>query len=295
MEMLQPSGTSKRRCHRFLGLTLVAAGLLLVTVTGGYYLYRWMSTEGLDSLVYLPGTESTTQRAVSAMTLEGLRGEASSPTSPDAPPTGTDTLPSPASLRLYPGERIAFSSWAEPWTAEPPPSLGEELVEGFLPVDRFLLGELGTRPQATRISIPAIELEAEVQELGIEDLGDSRQYETPKNVVGHIPDTANPGEVGNNWLFGHLQSPIRNEGSVFRDLPRIPDILRTGQRVYVVLEGQGGTYLYEVYETDVAHQDDLRLYPTDEAAVTLVTCVPAFTYDYRLLVTASLVGFKPGA
>jgi LPXTG-site transpeptidase (sortase) family protein len=146
-----------------------------------------------------------------------------------------------------------------------------------------------------RISIPAIELEADVQELGILDLKDFRQYETPNNVVGHIPDTANPGEVGNNWLFGHLQSPIRNEGSVFRDLPLIPEILRTGQRVYVVLEGQAASYLYEVYETDVVHQDDLHLYPTDEAAITLVTCVPTFTYDYRLLVTASLVGFKPGA
>ena len=295
MEMLKPSGVPRRRYHRSLGLALVAAGALLVILAGGYYLYRWMATEGLDSLVYLPDTESTTQRAASAMTLEGLRGKPSSPLSPDAPPTGTDTLPTPASLGLYPGEQIAFNSWAEPWAAESPSSLEEVLVEGFLPVDRFVLGNMGTLPQATRISIPAIELEAEVQELGIQDLGDSRQYETPNRVVGHIPDTANPGEAGNNWLFGHLQSPIWNEGSIFRDLPRIPEILKTGQRVYVVLQGQAGSYLYEVYETDVVHQDDLILHSTYQANVTLVTCVPAFTYDYRLLVTASLVGFKPGA
>ena len=52
------------------------------------------------------------------------------------------------------------------------------------------------------------------------------------------------------------------------------------------------SYLYEVYKTDVVYQDDLRLYDSDQATLTLVTCVPALTYDHRLLVTARLVGVK---
>ena len=52
------------------------------------------------------------------------------------------------------------------------------------------------------------------------------------------------------------------------------------------------SYLYEVYKTEVLYMDDLRLYDSDQAILTLVTCVPAFTYDYRLLVTARLVGVK---
>lgn len=262
------------------------AGVLLVVSAGGYYLFGWIGTQGLDSLVYVSDAEPPAQRVASTLTLEGLWSQASLPLSPGLPPD-------PISQRLYPGERIAFTSWVEPWAAEPPPIGDEELVQGFLPVERFLLGEPGTLPPATRISIPAIELEAEVQGLGILDLGDYRQYETPDRVVGHIPDTANPGEMENGWLFGHLQSPLRNEGAVFQDLPRIPDILRTGQRVYVILDSPVGSYLYEVYETDVIYQDDLQLYGTDDATVTLVVCVPALKYDYRLLVTAQLVGFKP--
>ena len=289
MEMLQHSGI-RRTLRRFLGITLVAAGVLLVIAAGGYYLYGLIATEGLDSLVYTPGAESPSLPVASSMTLEGLRSQASS--SAVTSETGTSASVDPSSLTLYPGEGMAFNYWAEPWAAEPPSSVGEELIEGFIPVDRFVLGKMGSLSQATRIKIPAIGLEADVRELGIEDLGDSRRYETPKRVVGFIPDTANPGELGNGWLFGHLQSPIRSEGAVFRDLPKIPEVLRTGQRVYVVLESQTGSYLYEVRETDVMYQDELNLYGTDGPTMTLVTCVPEFKYDYRLLVTAKLIGFK---
>jgi len=293
--MLQPSGVRRRRPHRLLGLVLVAAGVLLVVAAGGYYLYGWIASRDLDSLKYVSDAASLSQDADSVLTLEELQDEASLPLPPEASRDDSVTLPDPASYRLYPGEWLAFNSWVDPWAAAPPSILDEELAGGFLPVGQFVLGKVGTLPPATRISIPAIELEADVQELKIQDLGDSLQYETPNRVVGHIPDTANPGETGNSWLFGHLQSPIRNEGSVFLALPQIPEVLRTGQRVYVVLESSEGSYLYEVYETDVVHKDDFRLYDTEDATVTLVTCVPRWKYDNRLLVTARLVGFRAGA
>ena len=256
-------------------------------------MYGWIATRELDSLVYVSDPGSPIQHFTSAMTLEELRSEASPASTPGVSDTGPSALPDPSSLRLYPGEGLAFAFWAEPWAAESPSSLGEDFTEGFLPVDPLSLNMAQTLPPATRVLISAIDLEADVEELEIQDLGDSRQYETPNRVVGHIPDTANPGEAGNSWLFGHLQSPIRDEGAIFRDLPRIPEMLRTGQRVFVVLDGSAGNYLYEVYETDVVHQDDLRLYDTADPTITLVTCVPMLTYDHRLLVTARLVGFKP--
>ncbi len=277
-----------------LGLALITAGVLLVVVAGGYYVYGLIATQSLDSLKYGPDVASPSPLAVSGMTLRGLLGQASS-TSSGATGDGITDAPNPEDSRLYPGEWLAFDSWDEPFGAEPPSMLDEEFAREFLPVDPATLKEMGTLPPATRISIPAIELEAEITELQILDLGDSRQYETPNRVVGHIPGTASPGEFGNGWLFGHLQSPLKDEGSIFIDLPKIPDILRTGWPVHIVLESPAGSYLYEVYETDFLHKDDFRLYDRDDSSITLVTCVPLWTYSHRLLVTAKLVGFKPGA
>ena len=293
MDMSQSSQVRGSRHRRWLGAALVGAGAVLVLLVGGYYLYGWVAARGLDSLVYPPSVDTSAPQASSSMTLAGLRPNVLSPTSVGAPLPNGGNLPDPASLRLYPGERMAFTFWAEPWTAQAVSAAGEEPPQGFLPVNQLVLGARGTLPHAKRIRIPAIGVDAEVKDLAILDLGNSREYETPKNVVGHIPESFNPGEEGNAWFFGHLQSPIRGEGAVFQDLPLIPEIKRTGQRVYVELDSPSITYLYEVSKTDVLYQDDLRLYDTDTATVTLVTCVPVFTYDYRLLVTARLVGFKP--
>ncbi len=269
-------------------MALVAVGAVLVLLVGGYYLYGWVAVRGLHSLVYIPTEQAGPPQADRSMTLAGLRPDVPAPTSPAG-----GSLPGLASLRLYPGEQLSFTFWAEPWAAEAVSSAVGDAPQGFLAADQFVLGAKRTLPHATSIRVSAIGVDAQVEQLRILNLGDSREYETPKNVVGHIPETSNPGEQGNAWFFGHLQSPIRGEGSVFSDLPAIPGILRTGQRVYVELESPSISYLYEVYKTDVVPQDDLRLYDTDTAMVTLVTCVPAFTYDYRLLVTAKLVGFKP--
>lgn len=290
--MQTPPTALAKHGNPWLGLGLVAAGVLLLALAGTYVLYGRVATRELDSLVSLGRRAPPIQATPSTLTLEGLRNPGSFPVSRSASTPGSTPIPGPAGLLLYPGELLAFNYWAEPWTAQPPPPLREEWVQGFLPADRIALAAKGTLPAAKRIRIPAIAVDAEVQELRILNLRDSREYETPNKVVGHIPEGSNPGEEGNGWLFGHLQSPLRGEGSVFRDLPRIPEIL-PGQPVYIVLDGPAGSYLYEVYKTEVVHQDDLRLYDTEEASITLVTCVPLFTYDHRLLVEARLVGFKP--
>lgn len=287
--MSQDSGSQKRPGSRprFLGITLLSCGLVLLVAVIGYYIYTVVATEKMGSLVYAPRSEADSYNIDTQMTLQGLKDDTiASMVSSDG------ELPDPSSTKLYPGELLAFKYWAEPWNAEPADSSAADLLRGFISADHFVFGDLGALPQATRIKIPAIGLEADISGLAIKNLGNSRHYETPDHVVGFIPGTANPGEIGNGWLFGHLQSPIRNEGSVFRDLPRIPDILRSGEHVYVILESEAGSYLYEVHQTEVIHGDELRLYDTDGPTVTLVTCVPEFKYDYRLLVTANLIGFK---
>ena len=106
--------------------------------------------------------------------------------------------------------------------------------------------------------------------------------------MGHIPDTANPGEGGNGWFFGHLESPLRGEGNVFR---RLPEIRRLAEQdpVDIIIENDDGAFLYRVVATDVVHQDDLSIYDSGGSEVTLVACVPTRVYDHRLLVTAELI------
>jgi len=150
----------------------------------------------------------------------------------------------------------------------------------------------GAIGRAERLAIPALDLEASVDELQIVDLGDASSYQTPRFTVGHIPDSPNPGSHGNGWYFGHLESPIAGEGNVFSRLPRVPELLRQGDDVHVIIESNGREYLYLVSQTDLIHEDDIELYQASDARVTLVTCFPRLRYDQRLLVTALLIGFR---
>ena len=144
---------------------------------------------------------------------------------------------------------------------------------------------------ATRIRIPAIEVDAVIDELRIRQLGDSLAWETPKRVVGHIPRTAKAGAAGQGWYFGHLESPIRGEGNVFARLPELPQ-LAGDSPIFIFLETAGRNYAYQVYVTEVVHEDDIALSDSGAHDITLVTCTPRFYYDHRLLVTAALVGIR---
>ena len=196
---------------------------------------------------------------------------------------------------IYPGYQMHPKYWDRPLAAGSAAySYGVvRRPDGFIRLSASDAVARGTASDAAKIRIPSIGVDSEVANLAIINLGDSSQYETPKHVVGRIPRTSNPGEVGNTWLFGHLESPIKGEGNVFRRLPEIPALLNAGDDVYVsLLNEDGDEYLYQVTETQVVYQDDLALYETDDSTITLVACVPRLVYDHRILVTGKLVGVK---
>ena len=145
---------------------------------------------------------------------------------------------------------------------------------------------------ATSMHIPAIGLTSGVRDLQLVFNGQSSAWETPDKIVGHIPTTAKPGASGQGWYFGHLDSPVRGEGNVFRYLPKIPELTKNGP-VYIFLETESHSYAYQVYKTKVVHHTQLAVSDSGQQDITLVTCVPRFYYDHRLLVTAALVGVKP--
>jgi sortase A len=108
-----------------------------------------------------------------------------------------------------------------------------------------------------RVEIPRVGVFAIVRE------GDDSG--TLRHAVGHIPDTALPGEPGNAGLAGHRDT-------FFRGLKGV----RAGDRI--TLTTTNGVLEYTVGYTSVVDPDDVSvLGPTSRQTLTLVTCYP-FNY-----------------
>lgn len=172
-----------------------------------------------------------------------------------------------ASQQLYPGEALKATYWSDPFEYEPPSYLEASLLKGFQPLNANLAAPKGTLTAPARILIPAIGVDSEVEGLQIMNLGDSRAYETPNHVVGHIPEPSNPGEQGSGWFFGHLESPLGGEGNVFYNLPKVPRLLRKGEEVYTIVEAGRTSYLYRMVETEVVHQNDMKQFDAGVAQI----------------------------
>ena len=139
--------------------------------------------------------------------------------------------------------------------------------------------------------IPEIGLRASVEELEVVEEDDSRAWETPKHVVGHIPTTAKPGTSGQGWYFGHLESPISGEGNIFRRLPELAARFKRERdnKFTIYLDAGNDRYVYQVYQTDVVHASEFAVSDSGKNDITLVACWPQFEYSERVLVTAALV------
>lgn len=160
----------------------------------------------------------------------------------------------------------------------------------FSPISTFAF-EKSASPK--NLLIPILDLSADIKPLNVTILNDSLSWETPNRIVGYIPITSTPGELNQGWYFGHYETLLTNEGNIFNDLPEIVELLKSNQRVFVMINAGDYQFLYQAYKTEVVHQDSLELVNSQVAEITLVTCVPKYKYDHRLLVTASLIGVRP--
>ena len=209
--------------------------------------------------------------------------------------TGAEGPPRPDVLDLasvYPANLTNPRYWADPYWAGAAPFGGPGLPEGFEPVssrDTSVAAEAGSA--AIRMRIPAVGLDSSVAELGLVNVDDQLSYETPDNTVGHIPETARPGEMAQGWYFGHLRSVLQGEGNVFSRLPDIAGLIRNDP-VDVVLVTDDAEYLYRVVSTDQLHEDDLEITNTPNSSIILVTCWPPNVYDRRIVVHAELIAVK---
>ena len=102
-----------------------------------------------------------------------------------------------------------------------------------------------------------------------------------QHAVGHLPETALPGEWGNVVLAGHRDSffrPLRN--------------IQSGDAI--TLKTSGGDLRYEVESTSVVPPSDVQvLEPSSGRTLTLITCFPFYYVGpapNRFVVRARQVG-----
>ncbi len=296
-------GRMQRKLFRYTGIIVFVFGALLLATGGAYYGYAAKARADLDKLnVALPGAV-TGQDQVTGPTksnlddIGGASGALIGESGASNAPGSAKILPGLSMLAintspLYPGEALSAGSWSNPWSFEPLAYQTQLLLQGFAPIEPGSAPPAGALDAATRLIMPSIGIDSTIAELEILNLGESRAYETPDRVVGHISETANAGEAGSSWFFGHTESPTLGEGSVFFNLRQVPGKLRNQEDVFIITETGRTQYLYLVTSSQVVHQDDMALYETGQSTIHLVSCVPRLVYDHRLIVTGELVAQK---
>lgn len=123
------------------------------------------------------------------------------------------------------------------------------------------------------LSIPAIGCEEMVKQ------GTARR--TLSGALGHMEETAMPGEAGNCVIAGHRNY---NFGLFFNRL----DEVVIGDEI--IVETKENVYTYHVTDILVVEPQQVSvLQETQEASITLITCTPLYIASHRLIVTGTLV------
>ncbi|WP_051314883.1 class F sortase [Alteribacter aurantiacus] len=140
------------------------------------------------------------------------------------------------------------------------------------------------------LSIPAIEVEADIEPVGVLDNGQMGVPDDADGVAWFEPGTL-PGNTGNAVLAGHVDS--RTGPAVFWDL----DQLEPGDEIHVIGE-DGEPLTFEVQQSISYGRNDAPIEeifgPTDKKRLNLITCTGTFdrsegTHDQRLVVYTELV------
>jgi LPXTG-site transpeptidase (sortase) family protein len=189
-----------------------------------------------------------------------------------APPSGTlapsPQTPAPSPTRMGPPTGVALPPMPTPLPL-PPARFGALLPEhDLVPV---------------RLTIPRIDLDAPIVEVGLRQEGDLVVWETASHAVGYHQGTGTHGSAGNVVLSGHISS--RYHGNVFKRLPEV----RPGDVAVVQTRAQQA-FVYRVTAAQVVLPSAVEFMDaTPDETLTLITCVPDGVYSHRLIVQAKPV------
>jgi len=144
-------------------------------------------------------------------------------------------------------------------------------------------------PATDTIIIPKINVDAPV--IYMENTDNKQILEDIKHGVGHYPNTALPGRVGNVFMTGH-SSYYWWSGGEYNQVFVLLDKLTPGDLIYIYHDGR--KYIYRVSKSFVVSPNQVDvLEQSNEPILTLMTCTPLGTNLRRLIVQADLIGRPP--
>jgi hypothetical protein len=270
-------------------LSLICIGILSLVSGGAYYAY---SANAKSKLSQLNTVVHITEPATLTNSNPGIQTVYTDSPKQEILPKRV-TVDDILSQRLGIGDSLSAQSWADPIRYQPLDYTASRLLEGFTQVTSTESYPVGSQFPATKMILPHLGIDASVSELFIANTSNGIEYQIPtSNQIGHLPATANPGESGSAWYFGHLESPIAGEGSVFSNLPKISEMIRDVKEVFIITSNDRSEFLYRITSTTVVHADELTIHDSGHATIHLVTCVPRLVYNHRLVATGALVGYR---
>ncbi|NTU69359.1 sortase [bacterium] len=140
-----------------------------------------------------------------------------------------------------------------------------------------------------KIVIPKIGVDAPIIEaISVEEADIIKALESG---VGHYPNTALPGEVGNIFLTGHSSNYSWAKGS-YNFVFSILNKMSVGDKIYIYYDKY--LYTYDVFEvTLVSPKDTSVLNQGSDSIVSVMTCDPPGTTWKRRIVKARQVDPSP--
>ncbi len=170
---------------------------------------------------------------------------------------------------------IAYPFATDLWAARIQSSLSGDLAAS---ADDYRLGRVKSGEPLTQLEIPRIGVDVIVVE--------GTSLAALHAGAGHYPNTPLPGEKGNVAIAGHRTT----YGKPFARI----DELKPGDKV--ILTTPVGRHVYEIeMRTRVVEPEDwsiIRNYPERGSFLTLTSCHPEGSADYRIVTRARLVGSK---
>lgn len=175
-------------------------------------------------------------------------------------------------LALVGGGFLAYPFATDLWAARLQSGLATGLAAS---ADDYRNGKIGKGEALTRLEIPRLDVDVVVVE--------GTSLAALRAGAGHYPETALPGEIGNVAIAGHRTT-------YGRPFNRI-DELKPGDRV--VLTTPLARHVYEMvaapFVVEPTDWSPIEEFPERGSFLTLTSCHPEGSADYRIVARAKLV------
>ncbi len=245
---------------RILGNLLIVAGLAMLLGIAGWWGYTQYEVQ--QFLASAPDRGITIEPTVDVAAV-GSQPDHATPVAPTATAT---IVPALRELNGAAG-----------------PKVGESLVPTITPVP--------DNSPPIHLNIPSVGIDADVVPVAWDMIpakggGIKPEWQVADYAVGHHAGSANPGQVGNVVLSGHVDY----KGEVFRNLHEV----KKGD--LVTLYTEKGQYIYVISDLRIVQEEGVSaqqkrqnarfMDPTADATLTMITCYPYGIDDRRFIAIA---------